>query len=357
MVTSRRVIWVSTSTRTRGGVAGYVRAVSATPLWDDWDVGHVATHRDGSVATRMVAFATGTAKLVWMLVRDPPALVHLHMASQGSFARKSVLAWVAKAFGVPVIIHVHGGGFHDFVRALPAGLRAYARATLGHADVVIALGEGWASRLRTIAPRARVVTVPNGVVPGQPVAQPEEGARVRVVFLGDISDAKGVFVLLHAWARMARELGGDPRAELLLAGDGMLDRAERQIDDLGLCDQVRVLGWVAPVDVDALLRSSQVLTLPSFQEGQPMSVLEAMARGMCVVASDVGGVPDLIDAESGVLVPAGDAEALATALKRVITDEEDRVRLGGRALQRVRDTFDVEQTGQALDALYRELVR
>ncbi len=338
-------------------MAAYVRTVRETPLWDEWDVRHVSTHRDGSVTVRILAFLAGGATFLWTLVTHRPGLVHLHMASYGSFARKSVLAWIARAFGVPVIIHVHGGGFHDFVSAMPRGVRAYIRATLGHADVVIALGDSWAQRLREIAPRARVVVVPNGVVPRRPVSQPEGGARVRVLFLGDISEAKGIFVLLEAWARMSGELGTDPGAELVLAGDGLLDRVAHEVDELGLGDSVRMVGWVPPVDVDALLQSAQVLVLPSFQEGQPMAVLEAMARGLCVVASAVGGVPDLIDAESGVLVPAGDVSALASGLKRVVTAEGDRVRLGDGALARVRDTFDVEQTGRALDSLYRELVR
>lgn len=353
---TRRVVWLSTSLETRGGVASFVRGVQGTSLWDEWDVRHVATHRDGSVASRIFAFMVGGTEFLWGLMIHRPGLVHLHMASYGSFVRKSILAWIARAFGVPVIIHVHGGGFRDFVRATPRVFRSYIRATLSHADVVIALGESWARRLEEIAPHARVVVVPNGVTPHCPVAQPERTARVRVLFMGDISVEKGVFVLLDAWAQMSRELGTSAQTELVLAGDGLLERAECQIDDLGLRDQVRLLGWVAPAEVEGLLQGSQVLTLPSFQEGQPMAVLEAMARGLCVVASDVGGVPDLIDAESGVLVPPGDVEALAAALGRVVTNEGDRVRLGAQALQRVRDRFDVEQTGRALDALYRELI-
>jgi glycosyltransferase involved in cell wall biosynthesis len=82
-----------------------------------------------------------------------------------------------------------------------------------------------------------------------------------------------------------------------------------------------------------------------------------MAGGLCVVASAVGGIPDLIDTQCGMLVPAGDVDALATALRHVITDEGDRVARGSRAARRVRDVFDVDKTWRALDELYTELVR
>jgi glycosyltransferase involved in cell wall biosynthesis len=88
-----------------------------------------------------------------------------------------------------------------------------------------------------------------------------------------------------------------------------------------------------------------------------MAVLEAMAHGLCVVATDVGGIPDLVDEECGVLVPADDTDALALALRTVITDPQKRAELGALALDRVRERFDVDVAWRRLDALYEELVR
>jgi glycosyltransferase involved in cell wall biosynthesis len=283
-----------------------------------------------------------------------PALVHLHMASRGSFARKSILSWAARAVGLPVVVHVHGGGFHDFYLGCPRLLQAYIRATLDRADVVVALGPSWGERLSDIAPRARIVVVPNGVRPRTPVEQTGSADAVRVLFLGDITVDKGAFVLLDAWRRFLAAHPGCA-AELVLAGDGQVTQARERAADLGLIDRAHVLGWVAPDEVERLLQASHVLALPSFHEGQPMAVLEAMSHGLCVVASDVGGIPDLLADECGVLVPVGDVGALTTALSRVVTNEADRVRLGARASCRVSETFDVDRTWRALDALYQEL--
>ena len=356
-MTRRRVLWVSTSTETRGGVSTYVRTMQQTPLWDEWGIRHIATHRDGSVAARLAAFVRGAGSFLWELTVRRPHLVHLHMASYGSFARKSVLGWASRLARVPLVIHVHGGEFHNFYERSPRLLRAYIRATLNRAGVVIALGETWERRLEQIAPRARIAVVPNAVSPRTPVAQPDPGEPVHVLFLGEISDHKGAFPLIDAWRNLVDASPEGPGAHLVMAGGGAVERARGRIEVLGLEDHVEVLGWVAPAQVDDLLRSSQILVLPSRMEGQPMAVLEAMANGLCVIATDVGGIPDLVDADCGVLIPVNDVGALTTTLRYVIGNHGERSRLGVQALCRVRERFDVDVTWKSLDALYRQVRR
>jgi glycosyltransferase involved in cell wall biosynthesis len=330
-----------------------VRTLLATPLADDWAVRHVATHRNGGAATKALAFARGTGAFAVALVVRRPAVVHLHTASYGSFVRKATLAALARLARVPVVLHVHGAEFHLFHDRAPAPLRAVIRATLTRSAAVIALGDRWARRLRRIAPRARVTVIPNPVAPVGPAAQPGPGEPVHVVFLGEIGDRKGTFTLLDAWAKAAAGASGPAR--LTIAGDGEVDRARRRIAELGLGDSVTVRQWLSPAEVAGLLRSAQVLALPSRDEGQPMAVLEAMANGLCVVAGDVGGLPDMLDGGAGVLVRPDDPEGLAAALRAVLDDPAERARIGERGLERVRTTFDTAVVRRRIDALYREV--
>jgi glycosyltransferase involved in cell wall biosynthesis len=354
-MSSRRALWVSTSMETRGGAATYVRTMQRTPLWDLWNIRHVATHRNGSVASRVAAFISGTGSFVRELIVRRPSLVHLHTASYGSFARKSILAWISRSAGIPVVIHVHGGGFIEFYSRSPRLLQHYIRVTLEGADAVIALGEKWAGALRQIAPGARITVVSNAVEPRTPVDQPGPGEPVHVLFLGDIEDHKGAFLLLDAWSQLAD--GSFPGgADLVMAGGGAVTRARNRAEELGIADQVHVTGWVAPAQVEPLLSGSHVLVLPSTLEGQPMAVLEAMAHGLCVVATEVGGVPDLVD-DCGLLLPVGDLASLTDALRQVISDTERRAKLGSLGFRRVQERFDVNLTWRALDSLYKELAR
>ena len=347
-----QALWVSTSTHTRGGIATYVRAVQETAFWDEWSVQHVSTHRDGSKVVKLATFLGGAALFMVQLIRLRPNVVHLHSSADASFIRKATLFWMSRVTGVPVVLHIHGSSFHEYFAGSSPLVQAVIRSTLLHASAVVALGETWAERLRSIAPGARVVLVPNAVRVADEPRQPETGQSVGVVFLGRIGDRKGTFRLLDAWARL-----GERSATLTIAGDGEVDRARQRIDELGLDDSVDLFGWLPQSQVGELLDRADVLVLPSLNEGQPMAVLEAMARGLCVIAGDSGGLPEMVGEGCGVLVSAGDVDAIEKALKDVIEDPELRDRYGAAAYARARERYDVDVVSRQLDALYREVAR
>ncbi|MGS0685640.1 glycosyltransferase family 4 protein [Nakamurella sp. GG22] len=347
-------LWVSTSLDTRGGVASFVRMMRDTDFWDQWHVRHVATHRDGSIPKRIRTFLVALAVLVRELVLRRPAIVHVHMSSNGSFFRKSIVVWVSRLLRLPVVIHVHGGGFHQFQADAPSLLRRYIRVTIESAAAVVALGANWQLRLQALAPKAEVVVIPNAVRPGSSIAQPAPGEPVRVLFMGRVGEHKGTFELLDAWAVA---LGAGMIAQLTIAGDGEVDRARAQVAELSLGESVDILGWVPAQDVHNLLQSSHVLVLPSHNEGQPMAILEAMGHGLCVVATDTGGIPDLVDNQCGLLVPVGDTFALAAALARVVMHTDERIMYSNNALQRIRNDFDVSVVARRYDELYRSVLR
>lgn len=355
----RRALWVSTSVDTRGGIASYVRAMRQTPLWRDWNIRHVATHRDGSTVGKAAAFATGAVRFVVELIRFRPEVIHLHASTRGSFARKAILLWISRPTRVPVIVHMHGSGFQADFENSPRMVQLVTRATLCRADAFVTLGELWAERMRAIVPTARIVPIPNGVRLALPVSQPGPHEPTRMVFLGRVGDHKGTFNLLDAWAKLACEPGfttaGGSIAQLTIAGDGEVERARLRIRELCLEDSVEVHDWLPEHAVGELLDRAQVLVLPSRNEGQPMAVLEAMARGMCVIATDVGGLPEMIGGGCGLMIPPDDTEAIATALREVVLKPELRIQYGCAAHARVVERFDTHTIGRRLDALYREV--
>ncbi|MEJ2888091.1 glycosyltransferase family 4 protein [Actinomycetospora aeridis] len=346
---------MSTSTTTQGGIATCVRTLAATGLWSRWGVRHVATHRDGGAAAKATTFATGLARIAGELVARRPDLVHVHMSAAGSFVRKAVVCWAAYLLRVPVVLHVHSGRFHLFHDRAPAPVRRFIRATLTRADVVIALGGLMRERLERIAPDARLTSLPNPVAPA-PVTRRPAGAAPHVVFLGRIWAKKGAFDLLEAWAKAAGPHGeGGPR--LTLAGDGEHERARELARELGVEASVTVHDWLSGDEVAALLADADVLALPSENEGQPMVVLEAMSRGLTVLATEVGGIPELVrSGEDGVLVPPHDVPALADALGGLLADGERRRALGEAALGRARDEFAAEAVAARIESLYHDVL-
>jgi glycosyltransferase involved in cell wall biosynthesis len=288
-----------------------------------------------------------------MLVRQPPALVHVHAASNASFVRKSLLLLLARAAGCKTVFHLHGACFDRYAAQAGPLMRRWIRHTLEASSLVIALSARWAGLVREVAPRARVTVVPNAV-PLPPAPSLGAGQPGRVLFLGQLERRKGVYELLDAFAAL---LPAFPQASLALGGQGELGAVRRRAAELGIEHQVVLLGWIDGPEKQAELARAAVFCLPSHAEGLPMAMLEAMAAGKPVVVTPVGGIPDAVqDGDNGLLVAPGQVAPLAGALARLLGDAGLRQRLGQRARATIAARFDAAVVTGRISDIYRELI-
>jgi glycosyltransferase involved in cell wall biosynthesis len=347
-----RVLMVGTALEGRGGVAAVVSVLREHGLFERERVRYVATHREGSKAVKATGAVAGFWHTILACVGQHPAIVHVHAASRASFVRKSIVLLIARLAGCKTIFHLHGGGFRQFA-TVEAGvlMRRWIRHTLEASSVVITLSSGWAGFVRGFAPKARVTVVPNSVpLPDVSNVRPEPG---RILFLGRLEEAKGVFELLGAGARLADRF---PDLRLVFGGEGDAAALRQRAAELGIGGRIELLGWVGPQQRDEQLARASVFCLPSHAEGLPMSMLEAMAAGRAVVASNVGGIPEtIVDGDNGLLAPPSDEAALAAALERVLGDETLRARLACNARITIERHYSTEVVCGQLSALYREL--
>jgi glycosyltransferase involved in cell wall biosynthesis len=205
-------------------------------------------------------------------------------------------------------------------------------------------------------PQERLRMIPNGVdLPRYTPKTPGEHAvrsAARVVYAGRLQPVKGVRVLIEAWSVLAAAHS----ARLAIAGDGDLrEELEARSAQLGLGKRIEFRGDID--DVPALLRDADIYVQPSFQEGMPNSVLEAMAAGLPIVATQVSGNVDLVtDGDNGLLVPPGDAAALAAAIGRLLEDPALARRMGERSRMRVEREFGLPSVMARLEMAYRREV-
>jgi glycosyltransferase involved in cell wall biosynthesis len=172
-----------------------------------------------------------------------------------------------------------------------------------------------------------------------------------LLFLGRLGHRKGIFVLLEALAAVRSRFR---HVVLLCGGDGELDRVRAEVVRLDLSDNVTLLGWVKGAAKDELLESSTVFVLPSFDEGVPMSILEAMAWGLPVIATPVGGIPEVVtDGREGLLVAPGDADALGEAICRLLVDADLRAQMGRNGRLRFQTDFSIQSVLEKLESIYR----
>jgi glycosyltransferase involved in cell wall biosynthesis len=295
-----------------------------------------ATRGGGSLALSPLHMARFLGTMLTMRARGELDLVHINLASNGSTHRKLIIAALARRLGVPYVLHLHGADYRLFWTNKRPWLSARIKAMFEGAAKVIVLGRVWRDFVAEQAPAVtdRIVIVPNASAPpGLPHIG--GGDATHILFLGRIGDRKGVPQLGEALFRM-KDL---PGWRATIAGDGHVDAAKAKATEYGLTERVDLPGWVGPDRVAELIASADILVLPSFSENLPVSIIEAMAAGVAVVATPVGAVEDIVtNEETGLLVPAGDVDALASALTRLVADPALRRRLGaaGLAVHRAR---------------------
>lgn len=343
---------VGTAREGAGGIASVIATYAAHGLFARWPIVTLDSHVVGAKWRKGWAFMDAVVRFFIMLLLGRVWLLHLHTSSGPSFWRKACFACLAFAFGRPVLLHIHSGEFMSFYRDGCGEMqRGVVRFVLSRSVRVIALSPSWRELTLTIEPRARVVCISNPVIAVD--GRPRQLRERVVLFLGKLAAAKGVFDLLVAWKRVRADVDG---ARLVLAGDGDLDAARQQIARLGLADSVELTGWVSGAVKDRLIARTAVCVLPSYFEGMPMSLLEAMGQGIPCVASTVGGIPDMItQGVEGCLIQPGDVKALADALIEMLTHEERYAAMSQAALARFTSDFSANVVIPKLEKLYGEM--
>jgi len=179
-------------------------------------------------------------------------------------------------------------------------------------------------------------------------------ANARLVCVGRLCEQKGQLLLIDAVEQIAKRT---PGFELLLAGDGPLRGVlEQRITGHGLCEKVRITGWLNNSDVRREVRAARALVLPSFAEGLPVVIMEALALGRPVLTTSVAGIPELVrDGVNGWLVPAGDRDALSDAILAVLNAPTELLtRMGEAGAAAVRRQHDVLREAAHLAELIRK---
>ena len=336
----------------RGGMASVTRALLDTDLAREFELGTITTHRTGSKAARVLTFARGVGELIGWAREPGPRVAHIHATVRGSFHRKALLVFIAKALGVPVLLHVHAGApeiitFHERLGPLR---RRLLRTALRLSDRVVAVSAASARELEKRCALPRVEVLANPAPRLWPPMSRSDGAP-EVLYLGGFANpAKGGDVMLEALPSLRAVA---PSARVTLAGPGALPASSA-----GIIEKDPDIIWAGWLDDDAkvdALRRASVVVLPSVSEGMPMAMLEAMAAGAAVVATRVGGIPDVaVDGREALLLDPGDADGLARAIGALVADSDHAQRLGDAARGRAAG-MSPDVIASRLAVIYREL--
>lgn len=365
--TSRTVIHVSQPGD--GGVGAYVRDLVSDQLARGWRVCVACPERS---ELHVMAAAAGAKVLPWHAVRSPgpsvvsettrlsrvisavrPDVVHLHSSKAGLAGR------LALRKRTPTVFHPHGWSFGAVDGVLRTAALSWERFGARWAHAIVCVSEEERSRGIAAGIRAKWRVIQNGVdLTAFPMADERDRAHARqalgleerpiVVCVGRLAPEKGQDVLLDAWPLV---LGRVPAAQLALVGDGP-DRPELERRNVA-----SVIYAGQRDDVTSWLAAADVVVLPSRSEGMALTMLEAMASGRSVVATDVPGAREAIGDTSDAIVPREDPPALAEALGRRLLDPRIPAAEGAEGRARAERSHDVRRTAAAVAELYGELTR
>lgn len=344
------VLMVGPARDAQGGITSVVNGYFDAGLQNRCHLNYVGTTSNAGYAAKALAAWKALRRFDHLL---PTAdIIHIHLGSGVSMARKQLFLNRAKRYGKPVIIHDHRPLTSDFSGQGTSFLKRN-RQFFEQADAVIVLSEGErAFYLREhLCQPANIAVIHNAVQ--IPEASYFSFSSKRVVVLAEMTPRKGQDVLIRAIPSIIRRV---PAAVFVFAGNGDVTPYTRLAEKLGVTEHCRFLGWVSGNRKERVLSNASVYVQASRDEGMAMGLLEAMARGLPVVATDVGATARVVhDGREGFLIPPDDPDALAEHVSCLLEKQDMAANMSWAAKSLIQHQFNINTGLDRLMALYNQV--
>lgn len=327
-------------TKTRGGITTLTSAILNSALKHDYDFIYLASQAEDFRKFRKVLLALyAVTRFIAVCLLKRPSLVYIHVGSNASLYRESAFILLARLLGRPVLSHFHAGDIDNYYPQQPRLGKDFIRMAIGLSDAVIAVSQESARQLRQFVGASNILTIPNSIDTSafSPGRKAGKGEAVRLLFVGAVGKLKGEEDLISALAILK---ASDLNLTVSFLGYGADSLAERceELDITGLIDHL------GPVSMDqriAFFEQADIFVLPTYAEAMPISLIEAMAAGLAIISTPVGGIPELVeDGREALLAPVGDVEVLAEKIALLVTNEEARTAVGRNARKRAVEQMD-----------------
>lgn len=363
MSNATNILMVGPSPALIGGMSAVMQQILDLDLAGRFRVVPFPTTRspdpDESCPRRVLRHVKQRMLLGRRLRDDRFAIVHIHSCSGFSFHRSSWDLRVARRNGCRTVLHMHGAQFDDYFANASRAERAVVRRTLRMADRVIALSRGWRERIQDMESSARICVIENAVKAGAPHVCRKPTAVCRFLMLARMDTWKGLDDLLEACFILRNR--ATPFFVTLAGPEGSAGNASQisvKIHKRGLDQHISYIGPIQGETKSRLLAGSDVLVQPSHHEGLPITILEAYAGALPVIATSVGAVPEVMEDDvQGFLVPARHPAELARAMGVLAMDPPRRMAMGQAGLRSAQTRFSITRFRDDLLDLYDDVLR
>ena len=246
----------------------------------------LATTTNGSATHKLVFCFFAWLRFCLLCLDRTILIVHIHGSSYNSFWRKRLYIYTANFFRKKIVYHIHGGGFDTF--SIKNKRKVYN--TLRKVDELVVLSESWKKFFEQTFNVTNLRVIYN--ITDTPIFSGEKSSNTEAVFLGSINENKGIYDLLKVVESHRDELQN--QFTLHIGGVGEVDKIKAIIKNTGIDNIVKYDGWIVKDKKAELLSHANIFILPSYVEGLPISILEAMSYKMVIISTPVGGIPEVV---------------------------------------------------------------
>lgn len=346
-------------TKTRGGISTLIGEILNSDLKNDFAIEYIESQAEDYKRFDKLIFAIKAVfGFLVKIVTKNPALVYVHIGSNASLYREPFFIVLAKIFGKKTISHFHAGDVDEYLEKQSNFGRKFISWAIGLSDKLIAVSKDSANKLRKLAPKNELEIIVNAIDTKPFTFSAERLAErngvVKLLFVGAMGKLKGETDLADAVKIIAEEYTNFRVSFLGFGSENLQNYCKKlQIENF-----IEFVGAVSLNERLAFFENADIFVLPTYAEAMPMAVIEAMAAGLPIVSTTVGGIPELVsEAEEGFLIEPANAEKLAEKLSILIKNKELRVEMGEKAQEKVGKELDFNIYTKKLKSSLYELVK
>ncbi|MFB7138931.1 glycosyltransferase family 4 protein [Gottfriedia sp. NPDC056225] len=351
----KKICMVVPNSMVKGGIAAVVNGYHGSLIEKEFNLMYVESYKDGGKLTKFFKGICGYLHFIKVLLLNKPDFIHIHSSFGASFYRKMPFIYMAYWARKPIINHIHGAEFEPFYLNASDKKKELIKKVYNKCSILIALSDEWKERLKLIVSEEVISVVENySVIYDETIeAKINIEPNKQVLFLGEIGKRKGCYDIPAVIEKVVKQI---PDVKFILGGTGDVELINELLQKYGVEKNVLFPGWVRGEDKDRLLKQSDIFFLPSYNEGMPMSILDAMGYGMPIVSTNVGGIPKLVQFEkNGYTLEPGDTVGFAKAIIELLINPEKLQTYGLNSYEIVKSDYSLERHLNLLKIIYNRL--
>jgi len=345
------VLIIGPSIKNKGGIA-----VMTHQILENWNsnsisIKHLPTFINGLKIVKFFYTLKSLFIYLEILIFWKPDIIHVNFSTNASFYRKSIFIFFASLFSTKLILQCHAPDFDTFYENKHSVLQRFILMVLNKGNLLLVLSKQWEQYFIKLEIRISILTLYNAV--STPTIKTSNKDQLTILSLGRLGVRKGTYDILKVIPRIIER---HPSVQFWFGGDGDIKRIKLLLQDEPWKDAIKILGWVRGEQKSSILNKASIFILPSYQEGLPMALIEAMSYKLPVISTNVGGIPELIeDGVNGYLIHPGDIDSLEDRINKLIQSKSLRIRMGESGYQRFLADFQISILLKKLETIYKTI--